>query len=161
MIVVVMGVSGCGKSTVGRALAEAKGWRFIDADDFHPAENIRKMSNGIPLNDDDRRPWLLRLHEVLAVAEAEGQSLVLACSALKHAYRQILTDGLSDVRFVHLHGTPDEVMTLLSRRSGHFMKPGMLDSQFATLEVPEHALTIPVLLTCDEQVSRIRAALGD
>lgn len=160
MMVVVMGVSGCGKSTVGRALAEALGWPFFDADDFHPAANIQKMSAGIPLTDADRGPWLDRLHDLLAAESTAGRSAVLACSALKEAYRTRLRQGADDVRFVHLRGTPDEIRQLMERRSGHFMKPGMLASQFATLEEPRDALVVPVLLTPAEQVARIRAQLG-
>lgn len=160
MIVVVMGVSGCGKSTVGRALAEALGWPFFDADDYHPASNVRKMSDGIPLDDEDRRPWLARLRELLAAEDAAGRSAVLACSALKQAYRDTLAAAARDVRWVHLHGTEDDVRTLMERRQGHFMKPGLLASQLAALEPPADALVLPVRLTPAEQVRRIRAHLG-
>lgn len=157
MIIIVMGVSGCGKSTVARALADQLGWPFFDADDYHPAANIQKMSSGIPLNDADRQPWLERLRDLLAGEERAGRSAVLACSALKERYRAVLRAGAPDVRFVHLEGTRAEIEVLMGRRTGHFMKPGMLDSQFAALEPPADALTIPVLLTCAEQVHRIRA----
>lgn len=160
MIVIVMGVSGCGKSTVARALAASLGWLFLDADDFHPESNVRKMASGVPLDDDDRRPWLASLRARLGEEHAAGRSVALACSALKDAYRRQLADGLPDVRVVHLDGTYDEVLTLMSRRQGHFMKPGMLASQFATLEPPADAIRIPVLLACEEQVRRIRLALG-
>jgi gluconokinase len=159
MIVVVMGVSGCGKSTVARALADARGWRFFDADDYHPAANVEKMSRGIPLDDRDRQPWLEALRDLLAAQDAAGHSAVLACSALKAAYRATLASRVRAIRWVHLAGTYDEVRQLMSRRQGHFMKPGMLQSQFDALEAPADALTLPVLLPVEEQVRRIRAAL--
>ena len=160
MIVVVMGVSGCGKSTVARALADALGWTFFDADDFHPESNIQKMASGIPLDDADRKPWLERLRDALAVEHAAGRSAVLACSALKERYRDVLRSAAPEVRVVHLRGTYDEVMQLMSRRSGHFMKPGMLESQFAALEPPVDAVEIPVLLSAPAQVAAIREALS-
>ena len=160
MMIVVMGVSGCGKSTVGQALARSLNWPFFDADDFHPPANIQKMSSGIPLDDVDRQPWLERLRDLLAAEHQAGRSAVLACSALKERYRMVLRAGAPDVRFVHLEGTVEDIQMLMSRRSGHFMKPGMLASQFATLEEPRDALVIPVLLTPAEQVARIRTQLG-
>lgn len=156
MMIVVMGVSGCGKSTVGQALARELGWPFFDADDFHPPANIQKMSSGIPLDDADRQPWLERLRDLLADEQRAGRSAVLACSALKERYRMVLRAGAPDVRFVHLEGTAEEIQLLMSRRSGHFMKPGMLASQFAALEPPREALSIPVILSCADQVKMIR-----
>ncbi len=156
MMIVVMGVSGCGKSTVGQALARELGWPFFDADDFHPPANIQKMSSGIPLDDADRQPWLERLRDLLADEHRAGRSAVLACSALKERYRMVLRAGAPDVRFVHLEGTAEEIQLLMSRRSGHFMKPGMLASQFAALEPPREALSIPVILSCADQVKMIR-----
>lgn len=158
MMIVVMGVSGCGKSTVGRALAESLGWPFYDADDFHPPANILKMSSGIPLTDQDRQPWLERLRDLLAAEQRAGRPLVLACSALKERYRSVLRSGAPDVRFVYLKGSPQEVAVLLNRRTGHFMKPDLLDSQFAALEEPQDALNVPVLLACPAQVQQIREA---
>jgi len=162
-MVIVMGVSGCGKSTVGQALAASLGWPFFDADDYHPEGNIRKMANGLPLTDEDRAPWLERLRDVLASEHAAGRSAVLACSALKERYRDVLRTAAPEVRFVYLCGTRDEVLQLMSRRTGHFMKPGMLESQFAALEPPRDALSIPVRLSCADQVQRIRShwQLGD
>lgn len=156
MMLVVMGVSGCGKSTVAEALADRIGGVFVDADAYHPESNIRKMSRGIPLDDDDRRPWLDALNRRLRDESAQGRSVVLACSALKERYRDVLRAGLPELRFVYLEGTHDEVMVLLRRRKGHFMKPGMLASQFAALEPPTDAIRIPVLLPCEEQVRRIQ-----
>lgn len=160
MIVVVMGVAGCGKTTVATALAAALGWRFLDADDYHPAANIRKMADGRPLDDDDRRPWLDRLRDALADEDARGQSVVLACSALKASYRATLASRCRAVQWVHLHGRFEEVLPLIRKRRGHFMKEDLLRSQLATLEPPRDALTLPVTLTVDEQVRRIRACLG-
>lgn len=160
MNIVVMGVSGCGKSTVARALADALGWTFIDADHHHPEANIRKMAGGTPLTDADRLPWLERLRDLLADAESQGHSVVLACSALKQDYRTLLASRVRDVRWIHLHGSYEEIMQLMARRQGHFMKPDMLRSQFETLEMPSAAITVPVLLPVDEQVRRIRDALG-
>lgn len=160
MIVVVMGVAGCGKSTVAEALARSLEWTYYDADAYHPESNVRKMASGIPLDDDDRRPWLESLRDLLACADAEGRSAVLACSALKQAYRELLASRCRSVRWVHLHGTFEEVLRLMSRRKGHFMKQGMLRSQFDALEAPTDALTLPVTLTVDEQVRRITSELG-
>ncbi len=160
MMIVVMGVSGCGKSTVAEALARRIGGVYLDADAHHPESNIRKMSNGIPLDDEDRRPWLEQLNQLLRDEAARGRPVVLACSALKEQYRDVLRAGLPELRFVHLHGTYDEVMVLLRRRKGHFMKPGMLASQFAALEPPADAIRIPVLLPCEEQVRQIEQQLA-
>ena len=154
-----MGVSGCGKSSVGRALAEALGWPFFDADDFHPESNIRKMAGGTPLTDEDRMPWLERLRDLLAEQQARGHSAVLACSALRQSYRDILAARVTDVHWVHLHGTLEEVRRLMERRSGHFMKTGMLQSQFQTLELPANAIELPVTLTVAAQVRLIRERL--
>ncbi len=154
-----MGVSGCGKSSVGRALAEALGWPFFDADDFHPESNIRKMAGGTPLTDEDRMPWLERLRDLLAEQQAQGRSAVLACSALRQSYRDILAARVTDVHWVHLRGTLEEVRHLMEKRSGHFMKTGMLQSQFQTLEPPADAIDLPVTLTVAEQVRLIRERL--
>ena len=133
-----MGVAGSGKSTVGEALAAAVGWRFVDADDHHAAASIAKMARGEPLDDGDRWPWLDRLRAIIDGALAGGGALVLACSALKASYRARLAGGDAGgrVRFVYLAGTPELLRARLAQRPGHFMKPGMLDSQLATLEVP-------------------------
>jgi gluconokinase len=158
MLIVVMGVSGAGKTTIGAALAAALGAHFLDADDFHPPENVAKMRAGRPLDDSDRAPWLARLHDALAARAAAGQSVVMACSALKAAYRGTLARDL-DVRFVHLAGTRELIEARLAARRGHYMPRGLLDSQFAALEAPDDALTVDIDATPDAIVDRIRAAL--
>lgn len=139
-----MGVAGCGKTTVGRALAERLGCTFLDADDHHPPANIDKMGRGIPLQDEDRWPWLDRLNALLAQAQKEGRSTVLACSALRQRYRERLARGLNHVRWIHLAGDFDLIQSRLEQRKGHYMKAGMLRSQFDALEAPSDALTLDV-----------------
>jgi gluconokinase len=135
-LVVVMGVSGCGKSTVGRALAERLGLGFVEGDAWHPARNVALMAAGTPLTDDDRRDWLQALAEQLARAAASGQGLVLACSALKRRYRDQLRAGAPGLRFVHLHGSPELLAARMSTRPGHYMPPSLLPSQLDALEPP-------------------------
>ncbi len=136
MIVVVMGVSGVGKTTVGKRLAERLGARYIEGDKFHPPANIEKMSRGEPLSDDDRKPWLERLAAELDVSRAKGESVVLACSALRRRYRDILRAGHDDVDFVFLDADQAVIQKRLDARRNHFMPPSLLDSQFAALERP-------------------------
>ena len=142
--VVVMGVSGSGKTSVGSGLAEALDWPFYDGDDYHPPANVEKMARGIPLEDADRQPWLERLHQLIAGNLAEGRSLVVACSALKARYRQTLRGDLEPVRFVYLEGGFDLIHSRMEARSGHYMHPEMLRSQFRDLEPPDNALTVSV-----------------
>lgn len=137
MILVVMGVSGCGKTTVGSLVAQRLGWAFRDADSFHPPENIAKMSAGLPLNDQDRRPWLLAIQTFMRAENAAGRSAVIACSALRQQYRDLLLFGDPQVRFAHLHGSRDLIAARLGERKGHFMPATLLESQFATLEVSD------------------------
>ncbi len=144
MIVVVMGVTGAGKTTVGRLLARALGGDFLDADDYHPAANVAKMRAGRPLTDDDRRPWLARLNEVLRAYAARSARVVLACSALKASYREQLVAGLPDSRIVYLRGTKALIAARLEARRGHYMNPALLDSQFATLEEPDRAIVADI-----------------
>ena len=132
----VMGVSGCGKSTIGKMLAEKLGWEFFDADDFHPAENIAKMKAGVPLTDADRGPWLVRLARLLREEIAAGRHPVLACSALRHSYRDTLLAGLPGIRIVYLRGDRELIASRMQSRPGHFMPPSLLESQFAALEEP-------------------------
>lgn len=158
MVVLVMGVAGSGKSLIGAALAKALGWRFADADAFHPASNIEKMSRGIPLTDADRAPWLDGMREAIAKWSAEGESAVLACSALKLKYRDRLSAG-QDVRVVYLKGNFDLIHSRLATRADHFMRPEMLASQFADLEEPEDAIVVNVTMPPDQIVARIREEL--
>lgn len=130
MQVVVMGVSGCGKSTIGKTLATALAANFIDGDDLHPASNIKKMSDGIPLNDDDRRPWLIDVGKALSA----NSNSVIACSALKRSYRDLIREYAPDAKFLHLVGSKEILRARMNSRDGHFMKPEMLESQLATLE---------------------------
>jgi gluconokinase len=159
MIVVVMGVVGAGKTTIGRLLAEQPGWEFADADDFHPPSNVEKIRRGIPLSDDDRRPWLQRLRQAITQWIAEGRNIVLACSALKRTYRQELDAG-PDVRFVYLKGTANLIAERLRSRQGHFADEQILASQFADLEEPEAAVTVDIESTPQQIVAEIRQRLG-
>jgi gluconokinase len=136
MIVVVMGVSGVGKTTIGKRLAEALGARLLEGDDFHPKANIEKMSRGEALTDADRKPWLERLAAELDASRAKGESVVLTCSALRRSYRDILRAGHDDVEFVFLDAAQSVIQKRIDARKGHFMPPSLLDSQFAALERP-------------------------
>jgi gluconokinase len=161
--VVVMGVSGCGKTTVARAISAATGLVFAEADDFHSQSNIDKMSAGRPLSDDDRWPWLHALAAWMADRAAEGQSTVIACSALKWAYRAVLAGGPPSLDFVHLDGQADLIRTRLSTRAGHYMPASLLDSQVATLQPlgsGESGLVLDAALTPDELVCRVVTELG-
>jgi len=155
-----MGVTGCGKTTVGVLLAQELGWTYYDADDFHPAENVAKMRRGEPLTDADRWPWLDRLNSVLLESEREGKSLVLACSALKQAYRERLTRGCAAARFVFLDGERELIRARLAARRGHYMNPALLDSQFAILERPSDALQLDAAESPAALAGRIRQALA-
>jgi gluconokinase len=159
MIVIVMGVVGAGKTTVGRLLAEQMGWEFADADDFHSAANVEKIRHGIALTDDDRRPWLQSLHAAISKWIGENKSVVLACSALKRAYRQELEAG-PEVRFVYLKGSSKLIAERLRLREGHFAGEQILASQFADLEEPENAVTVEIGASPPEIVAEIRERLG-
>jgi gluconokinase len=159
MIVIVMGVVGAGKTTIGRLLADQVHWQFADADDFHSQSNIEKIRHGIPLTDDDRRPWLDSLRAAIDKWIAQGRSVALACSALKRSYRQQL-DASPQVQFVYLKGTPELIAERLRARSGHFAGEQILASQFADLEVPEGAITVDIAPTPPEIVAEIRQKLG-
>jgi gluconokinase len=155
---VVMGVSGSGKSTIGETLAGRLGWRFEDGDRFHPASNVAKMSAGQPLTDDDRRPWLEAIADEIDRVCKAGQRMVVACSALKRAYREILLHGRNDVRIVFLDGTEALIASRLAQRKGHFMPPGLLASQFQTLEPPgpsERPITVSIDATIETIVDAI------
>ncbi len=159
MIVILMGVVGVGKTTVGRLLAQQLKWKFADADDFHPAANIEKIRRGIALNDDDRRPWLKLLRASIANWSSAGVNVVLACSALKENYRQQLTTG-PDVRFVYLKGSADLIARRLRSRQGHFADGQILVSQIADLEEPEAAIAVDVDKLPEQIVAEIRKKLG-
>jgi gluconokinase len=159
VIVVLMGVSGSGKSTVGAALAGALGWPLVDADDLHPPGNVAKMAAGIPLTDDDRWPWLDRVVDELRRMTADGTDAIVACSALKESYRDRLR-AAGDVRFVHLRGEPATIAARLASRHHRYMPATLLESQFATLEPPKNAIDIDVTRSVDEQVREIVEALG-
>ncbi|MBB5690337.1 carbohydrate kinase (thermoresistant glucokinase family) [Roseomonas alkaliterrae] len=135
--IVVMGVSGAGKSTVGALLAERLGWPFEDGDSFHPPANVEKMRAGTPLTDEDRWPWLAAIAARITAARAEGRGVVIACSALKRAYRDVLRAGHADIRFLHLTGEPALIMARQAARQGHYMPASLVASQFATLEPPD------------------------
>jgi len=140
MIIVVMGVAGAGKTTVGRALADRLGWPFADADAYHADEAVAKMARGESLAEADRGPWLDRLHALIVAHVVEGRPLVLACSALKRRYRERLAEPGGPVRFVWLDAPPDTLAKRLRTRAGHFAGPGLLDGQLAALEPPADAL---------------------
>jgi len=158
--IVVMGVSGCGKTTVGRALAGALGWEFLEADTLHPAANIAKMSGGVPLDDADRAPWLAAVRANVEACTARGAKVVAACSALRLAYRLALAPDPGPVRFVHLRGTREVIEGRLRARSGHFMKEGLLGSQFEALEEPLDALALDASASPGVLVTRILEALA-
>lgn len=158
MILIIMGVSGVGKSTVGAVLAERLGWSFRDADDYHPEANIEKIRRGIPLTDDDRKPWLASLRELIRVGGDLG--IVLACSALKQSYRDFLKDGREDVAFVYLKGNHALIEKRLEGRRGHFAGPEILDSQLRDLEEPEDALVIDVSRDPESIAGEIICTLG-
>lgn len=159
MIVVVMGPSGAGKTTVGRRLADALGWAFHDGDDLHPAANVEKMARGESLTDADRAGWLAILRALIDDLGRRAESAVLACSALRASYRDVLAHGRDDVRFVYLRVPPEELRRRLEVRRGHFMKAGMLPSQLATLEEPGDAITLDGSRDPDALVDDIRALL--
>jgi gluconokinase len=160
VIVLVMGVAGAGKTTVGNLLARELGWTFADADSYHSPENVKKMASGIPLTDDDRKDWLARLRELIQSWEASGENAVLACSALKDAYRRKLVIS-SNVKLVFLRGEFGLIRERMMLRPGHYMNPDLLHSQFETLEEPSvaEAVVADVSAPPEELVRSIRAAL--
>jgi gluconokinase len=159
MIVIVMGVVGAGKTTIGRLLAQQLDWRFADADDFHPAANVEKIRHGTALSDADRQPWLQRLREAITDWIAEGLNVVLACSALKQSYRRELEVG-PQVRFVYLKGSADLIADRLRARQGHFANEQILASQFTDLEEPKEAVTVEITLPPPRIVAEVREKLG-
>jgi len=161
VIVVLMGVTGTGKSTVGKLFASQLGWTFVEGDDFHPQANVEKMRQGIPLNDEDRKPWLDAIRHRLEQASQRGENVVLACSALKHSYQHYLAAYVPEaVRFVYLFGSPEVIRQRLAERTGHFMNPALLASQFEDLEPPEDAIRVDINQSPSAIVAEIRTKLG-
>ncbi len=156
-VIIVMGVAGSGKSTVGALLASRNHGRFFDADDYHPEANIRKMESGVPLDDTDRAPWLAKLRDEVIDATPSGGLAVLACSALRKSYRERLGVGSDGIALVYLKGEPELLTRRLATRSGHYMKGGMLESQIHTLEPPgpEEGFTVSIDQTAEEIVAEI------
>lgn len=150
-----MGVSGSGKTHVGKALANQLGWDFYDADDFHPPENVAKMASGLPLDDSDRAPWLGSLHDLISSSLTADRPGVLACSALKERYRQQLMARNDGVQLVYLKGSYDLIWSRMEKRTDHYMKPHMLKSQFETLEEPAGALVADIAASVDDIVQEI------
>jgi gluconokinase len=159
MIVIVMGTTGSGKTTVGSLLAKSMGWEFVDADGFHPPSNVEKMKHGIPLTDADREPWLKALHDKIVEWTAEKRSVVLACSALKQSYRDELRAS-SDVKFVYLKGSYQLFSERVLARKGHFAKQDLLASQFATLEEPTDAVIVDAAPSPEQIVAEVCRKLG-
>lgn len=159
--IILMGVAGSGKTTVGRALAARLGWTFYDADDYHPAENIARMASGVPLQDADRLPWITALQALIWALLEEGHPGVLACSALKQAYRRKLLEGNEDAKIVYLKGDYDLIWSRISGRQEHYMKPQMLRSQFDDLEEPDDVLTVDIAGTVEEIVDAILQHLDE
>lgn len=156
-LILLMGVAGSGKTTLGRLLAARLGWTYYEADDFHSEANKDKMSRGIPLDDTDRAPWLASIRAAMDAALAAGRPAVFTCSALKESYRRVLLDGLADhIALVHLTGSRDLLLSRLQGRAGHYMKPTMLESQLTTLEPPADALTLDIGPSPTELVGEIR-----
>jgi gluconokinase len=158
MVVILMGVTGSGKTAVGLALADSLHWKFVDADDFHPPSNVAKMRAGIPLDDADRAPWLAALRDTTVKWVDSATNVVLACSALKQAYREKLLIS-RDVRLVYLRGSRELIAERLLQRHGHYMDPALLDSQFATLEEPTDAVAVKIDATVLQVVAEIRKRL--
>ena len=159
IIIVIMGVAGSGKTTLGKALCSRLGWSFYDGDDFHSAENVEKMSQGIPLSDGDRAKWLETLKVLIAEKYKAGENIILACSALKRSYRQQLRKSGAPIFFIFLEGSFDLILKRMDKREDHYMKTGMLESQFEILEPPENALHLcierPITALVQESIAFI------
>ena len=160
MVVLLMGVAGSGKTTIGRQLAADLGWKFADADDFHPPTSVAKMSAGIPLEDSDRAPWIAAIRLYIETRLERNEDAVVTCSALKEKHRAILLGGSPQVKLVYLRGTRELLWSRISSREGHFMKPAMLDSQLATLEEPAHALVIDIAQPPEKIIADLRQAVA-
>lgn len=160
MIIVIMGVAGSGKTTVGQRLAAALGWRFVDADDLHEPASIAKMASGQPLDDADRAPWLARLRRLIDELARAGTPAVLACSALRQSYRERLLGGCADARLVYLQASRALLAQRLHERAGHFFPAALLDTQLTALEEPDDALVLDAGRPPDDIVAELCAALG-
>lgn len=154
-VVILMGVSGCGKTTIGQSLANQLGWLFIESDDYHSEEDVHKMANGIPLTDEDRWPWIKRLHLVLHEHIKQDQSLVLACSALKESYRRKINGELSGIHYVYMKGDFGTIQERMVQREDHYMKANMLQSQFDVLEEPADAIIVDITQSPENIVKEI------
>lgn len=160
MVILIMGVSGVGKTTIGRLLATELGWHYVEADEFHPPENVAKMHAGIPLTDEDRAPWLAALSRELRQRDAAGENVVVACSALKQKYRRELLAGLGEAVVIFLRAPSAVIAERLMQRSGHFMPRSLLESQLETLEPPRNAITLDAQDSPATLVMEIRERLG-
>jgi gluconokinase len=160
VVVIMMGVAGSGKTTIGRLLAAELGWRFVEGDELHTAAAVEQMRAGRPLTDADRESWIASLHAIIAAAADRREPLILSCSALKERYRRTLRGDLHRVRFVYLKADPDTLGRRLSDRAGHFAGPALLPSQLAALEAPDDAITLDGTRPPDQIVHTIRLELG-
>lgn len=163
-VFILMGVSSTGKTTIGTALAEQFGMKLIDGDDLHPRANILKMASGLPLNDDDRRPWLERINDAAFSLEQKSENGIIVCSALKKAYRDQIRQGNQQLTFLFLHGSFELIQQRMAQRKGHFMKTAMLQSQFDTLEIPQadesDVIFIDIDSSFEQVVARCAAAIS-
>ncbi len=159
-IYIIMGVSGSGKTTIGQQLSYLLNYSFYDADDFHSPENLEKMSQGIPLNDQDRQPWLISISHLIQNLQQHKQPAIIACSSLKNSYREFLHNNNPNLIWIYLKGSFDEILERLEKRKQHFMKSELLKSQFETLEEPENALVIDISLTPEEIINQILLLLN-
>ena len=155
MIILLMGVSGSGKTTIGALLSKELKWDFFDGDDFHDPSNVEKMAAGIPLTDEDRQTWLNTLHGIVTRLREEGKNGIIACSALKHSYRKYLMTRAEDVSLIYLKGNFEQIKQRLNDRTGHFVGESLLQSQFSTLEEPDDAIEVDITHTPAEIVSTI------
>jgi gluconokinase len=160
LIIVVMGISASGKSTLGSALAKSLGWEFLEGDDYHLQANIEKMRSGTPLDDSDRLPWLQAINLKLRQLDNDGRDVVVACSALKRRYRELLARGVGQVHYVYLTGNPDLIRQRIADRKRHFMPPELIDSQIAAMEPPQNAIWVSIELPVEIQTTKVRQAIN-